>query len=128
MLPSQKLIHLVLTLEKAADLDLLEDPKLFRTAEEQIAARALSDMIRGYDYLASTQFEAASAGKSSAVVDAMRRRLSTPAARRDKLLELYEAVREIRNSDQILAMLPKASGAKVASLRSALNFLDGRHA
>jgi hypothetical protein len=124
MPPSQTLIHLVLALAKTADLDLLEDTKLLSSVQKQAAAAVLTDMLRGYDYLASQQFEAMSANKSAAVVDAMRRRLSAPEKRSEKLTELYDAVRELMNSNRIFDFLPKSSEATVTSLRNALSALD----
>jgi hypothetical protein len=126
MPPSQKLIHLVLSLAKAADLDLLKNGKLVSTAEEQAAAVGLAEMLRGYDYLTSKQFEDISVSKSAAVVEAMRRGLATPAKRREKLLELYDAVREMMGSNRICDMLPRSSEAAVASLRTSLKALDER--
>lgn len=126
MLPSQKLIHVVLALAKAADLDLLKSGKVLSTAKEQAAAEELADMLRSYDYLSSKQFEDISAVKSEAVVEAMRRGLSTPEKQRQKLMELYDAVRQLMDSDRICDLLPRSSEAVVTSSRIALSALDER--
>jgi len=126
MLPSQKVIQVVLALAKAADLDLLKSGKFLSTAKEQAAAEVLADMLRGYDYLLSKQFEDISALKSEAVVEAMRRSLSTPEKQRQKLMELYDAARQLMDSDRICDLLPRSSEAVVTSSRIALGALDGR--
>jgi hypothetical protein len=126
MLPSRKLIHMVLALAKAADLELLKSGKVLSTAKEQAAAEALADMLRGYDYLSSKQFEDISAVKSEAVIEAMRRDLSTPEKQRQKLMELYDAVRQLMDSDRIYDLLPRSREAVVTASRVALSALDER--
>jgi hypothetical protein len=83
-------------------------------------------MLHGYDYLSSKQFEDISAVKSEAVVEAMRRGLSTPEKQRQKLMELYDAVRQLMDSDWIYDLLPRSSQAVVTSSRIALGTLDER--
>jgi hypothetical protein len=100
--------------------------RLSRLQRSKSQPEALAEVLRGYDYLSSKQFEDISAVKSEAVVEAMRRGLSTPGKQRQKHMELYDAVRQLMDSDRIYDLLPRSSQAVVTSSRVALGALDER--
>lgn len=76
MKPTQNLIAKVLMLTRSADLEMLENGRIFNKAEKP-AARRVAELVRGFDYLACSEFQAACAGKTDAFKNALGRRMSS---------------------------------------------------
>lgn len=115
----------VFMLARAADLDLVEGARLFSKAEKP-AARALAQLLRDFNYLASVEFDAACAGKSEAFRHSYARRMSSAKAKARQLQEFHAAVENIRDSDRVLALLPSSAEATVRSIRHVLSLAAGQ--
>ena len=117
----QQLVHLVLTLAAAGDLDIL--PNVLGTRELALA-RELGELVENFDYLNSSAFDALTKGKSPAVLNALRRQFSEPVKRRELREAFYEQVRRILQDGQVENYLPKVDSERVAGIRSRLKALD----
>ena len=117
----QQIVHIVLTLSAGGDLDIL--PNVLN-GEDLAVARELAEMVESFDYVNSIAFDALTTGKSTAVLDALRRRFSGPGMRSEMREAFREQIRKILQDGQVEEYLSRENGRRVASVKSRLMALD----
>jgi hypothetical protein len=116
----QQLVQTVLALAAAGDLDMLSD---VLGGEDLALARELAELVDNFDYANSIAFETLTKGKSAAVLNAQRKRISEPVKRRELRDAFYQQVRSILQDGQVENYLSKEDAGAVSSIRSRLREL-----
>ncbi len=116
--PGQQLVHLVLTLVKAGDLETL--PTLIKGQQLELA-QELGELIKNYNYVHSLAFESMVKGKSIVAADALRRKYSEPSKRVELKRQFYDHMQRFLTVGDVASHFPSSATERVSELRRKLN-------
>ncbi|MEO0575471.1 MAG: hypothetical protein AAF004_08405 [Pseudomonadota bacterium] len=131
MLTKQKVLHLVLTLLKGGDMELLRDGSVFKgescgaNDKEKIQKIGLriAEFYFSYDYFLSPDFSKTIEGKSEMYRD-KKVNIESSALKRQEHNDLFmSAIRELQISNKIYGLLPRSDHEKIKELIGWLNGL-----
>lgn len=117
---SEQLLHLVIALARAGDLDML--PQVV-SGERLVVAEELASLVKEFSYVNSSKFEALKRGKSQAMVVALTRRYSEPMKRTEMRDEFFRQLSRLPESAEVEGLLPSHVGPRLKAVRSKLEAL-----
>ncbi len=131
MLTKNEILNLIVGLQQANDLELLNGNSPVLTADVcyredipliQAMGTIVDELMTGFDYSHSPQFEEFVAGKSEAYRQARLRQLS-PVRRTEWKAQLADSLTQVLVSEEVLELVPVSHHPKIHELRSLLGRL-----
>jgi hypothetical protein len=118
---AQQLVHLVLTLARDGELEILSKVV---AGEDLAVASELGALVGSFNFPDSVAFAEATDGKSPEVVSAWRRRFTDPVKRSELREEFYDHVRRILTDGHMEKYLPPDAASQVVVIRRKLKALS----
>ena len=114
-LPNSKLVPLIVSLARGADLDIL--PSVVEKKRLPAALR-MAELLKSFNYLDSVEFHEIISGKSETVAAGWRRRFSQPMAKAQKCEEFYAAAGRMLEDNSVWRYLPEEGHKEVTVIRT----------